>query len=109
MVDTRFHSFSGPQSLAQLLGAIGLSPNFAGEGPLVEGAEELHLAGAQHVSLAAHTEYREALLSTGAGVVVVSEDLAADVPTGALSLVVTDPHGVFVALLEQLYPANTRS
>jgi len=109
MVDTRFHTFSGPRPLAQLLAAIGLAPDFSGDGPLVEGAEELHLAGAQHVSLAAHAHYREALTNTGAGVVIVSSSLAPHVPAGSLPLVVADPHGVFVALLEQLYPGNTKS
>ena len=109
MVDTRFHSFSGPQPLAQLLAAIGLSPQFSGEGPVIEGAEELHLAEARHVSLAAQAEYREALSSTGAGVVIVSAALASEVPARSMPVIAADPHSVFVAILEQLYPGNTRS
>jgi UDP-3-O-[3-hydroxymyristoyl] glucosamine N-acyltransferase len=108
MVDTRFHSFAGPLSLAALLRSVAFDRAFNGEGPLIEGAEELHLAGPSHLALAAQTSYREALRLTKAGVVIVSQELAADVPTATLALPANDPHALFVELLDQLYPANTR-
>jgi len=68
MVDTRFHSFAGPASLGSLLAALGLTADgLDGDGPTIAGAEELILAGPEHVSLAAQIEYLEALRRTGAG------------------------------------------
>ncbi|HZY68682.1 MAG TPA: UDP-3-O-(3-hydroxymyristoyl)glucosamine N-acyltransferase [Devosia sp.] len=108
MVDTRFHHFAGSRSLSSLLAAIELAAELGGIDPEIEGVEELHLAGPGHIALAAHPEYRAALRQTGAGVVIVSRDLADDVPAGSLRVLAPDPHLAFVALLEQLYPQNTR-
>ena len=108
MVDTRFHQFAGVRTLSSLLAAIELAAELDGDGPLIEGVEELHLAGPGHVALAAHPEYRSALQATGAGVVIVSNDLAEDVPPGVVRVVARDPHMAFVGLIEQLYPQNTR-
>ena len=109
MVDTRFHQFAGARSLASLLAAIELTAEIDGEGPLIEGVEELHLAGPGHVALAAQADYRAALRATAASVVIVSSELADDVPTHALRVVAKDPHTAFVGLLELLYPQNTRA
>ena len=108
MVDTRFHQFAGTRTLGSLLAALELAADLDGEGPLIEGVEELHLAGPGHIAFAALPEYRTALRATAAGVVVVSNSLAADVPAGAIRVVAKDPHLAFVGLLEQLYPQNTR-
>ena len=108
MVDTRFHQFAGPRTLGSLLAAIELSAELEGEGPLIEGVEELHLAGPSHVALAAHPQYRAALRATDAGVVIVSADLAEDVPPGCVGVVAKDTHMAFVRMIEQLYPQNTR-
>lgn len=108
MVDIRFHQFAGSRSLSSLLAAIELASEIDGDGPLIEGAEELHLAGPGHIALAAHIEYRPALQATTAGVVIVSKELAADVPAGVIPVVAPNPHVAFAAMLEQLYPQNTR-
>ncbi len=108
MVDTRFHHFAGPQPLGALLAALHLDAGVEGDGPLVEGAEDLHLAGHGEIALAAHREYLPALRATTAGIVVVSHELREQVPEGTLAVVADDPHGAFVGLLEQLYPQNTR-
>src|ERR1043165_5963698 len=109
MVDTRFHQFVGTRSLGSLLAAIELAAELEGDGPLIEGVEELHLAGPTHIALAAHVDYRAALRATGAGVVIVSNELAEEVPSESLRIVAKDPHLAFVGLLEQLYPQNTRT
>ena len=109
MVDTRFHQFAGSRSLSSLLTALELAAELDGDGPLIEGVEELHLAGPGHIALAAHPEYRAALRATAASVVIVSNDLAGDVPAGAIRVVAKDPHMAFVGLIEQLYPQDTRS
>lgn len=108
MVDTRFHQFAGTRTLSSLLAALELAAEIDGDGPLIEGVEELHLAGPGHIALAAHPEYRAALRATSASVVIVSTDLAEDVPAGAVRIVARDPHMAFVSLIEQLYPQNTR-
>jgi UDP-3-O-[3-hydroxymyristoyl] glucosamine N-acyltransferase len=108
MVDTRFHQFAGSRTLSSLLAAIELAADLEGDGPLIEGVEELHLAGPTHIALAAHPEYRAALRTTAAGVVIVSSDLADDVPQGVVRVVARDPHMAFVGVLDQLYPQNTR-
>jgi UDP-3-O-[3-hydroxymyristoyl] glucosamine N-acyltransferase len=109
MVDTRFHSFAGPAPLASLLSAIGLAAEaLEGDGPTIVGAEELAAAGPGHVALAAQRVYRDALAKTGASAVVVSRELAAEVPGGAIAIVVDDPHVAFANLLDQLYPTDTR-
>jgi UDP-3-O-[3-hydroxymyristoyl] glucosamine N-acyltransferase len=109
MVDTRFHSFAGPASLGSLLAALGLTADgLDGDGPTIAGAEELILAGPEHVSLAAQIEYLEALRRTGAGAVIVSPDLQAEVPSGTVAIVAKNPHLAFVDLLERLYPQDTR-
>lgn len=108
MVDTRFHQFAGSRPLSSLLAAIELAAELDGDGPLIEGVEELHLAGPGHVALAAHADYRTALRATAASVVIVSSDLASDVPSGVIAVVAKDPHMAFVALLDHLYPQSTR-
>ncbi len=109
MVDTRFHNFAGPMRLSTLLDLVGLSAEFDGEGPWIEGAEELHTAGPKHLALAAHADYRAALRDTGAGVVLVSATLRADVPGKAIAVLADDPHSAFADLLDRLYPNDTRS
>src|SRR5690349_20690629 len=101
MVDTRFHHFAGSRTLSSLLAAADLVAEVEGDGPLIEGAEELHLAGPRHIALAAHPQYRGALQGTGAGVVIVSRELAGDVPGTTLRVVAADPHLTFVGVLEQ--------
>ncbi|RYE10172.1 MAG: UDP-3-O-(3-hydroxymyristoyl)glucosamine N-acyltransferase [Hyphomicrobiales bacterium] len=108
MVDTRFHQFSGSVPLSQLLEALQLASEFEGSGPVIEGVEELHLAGPGHVALAAQAQYRDALRATGAGAVIVGKDLRGEVPAGAIAIVVDNPHLAFVGLLERLYPQDTR-
>lgn len=108
MVDTRFHQFAGSQPLSSLLAAIELAAEFDGDGPVIEGVEELHLAGPGHLALAAHPDYRTALRGTSASVVIVSQELREDVPAGVIAIVAPDPHLAFVGLLEQLYPQSTK-
>ncbi len=109
MVDSRFHSFTGPSPLGALLAAIGLTAEgLDGDGPLIEGADELYLAGPGHIALAAQIQYRPTLLATTAGAVIVSADLAADVPAGTVAIVAKNPHLSFADLLERLYPQDTR-
>jgi UDP-3-O-[3-hydroxymyristoyl] glucosamine N-acyltransferase len=111
MVDTRFHSSSGPISLGVVLSTLGRQIDVdekRAAGLVIQGAEELPLAGPNHLALAAHAEYREALADTGAGAVVVHPKFMSDVPRGAVAIVDERPHELFVDLLERLYPLGTR-
>jgi UDP-3-O-[3-hydroxymyristoyl] glucosamine N-acyltransferase len=103
MVDTRFHNFAGSQPLSSLLKAIELPADIPDD-LVVEGVEELHLAGPKHLALAALPEYRAALEATSAGAVLVSEQLRPYVPAGVRAIVAKDPHMAFVAISEKLYP-----
>jgi UDP-3-O-[3-hydroxymyristoyl] glucosamine N-acyltransferase len=112
MVDSRFHSQSVPQTLGALLQAAGYVP--AAPDPrhgafIVAGAEELSLAGPQHVALAAHRDYLGDLTGTGAGAVIVSPALQESVPAGTLAVVAPRAHELFVELLHLIYPGDTRA
>jgi UDP-3-O-[3-hydroxymyristoyl] glucosamine N-acyltransferase len=110
MVDSRFHTSIGSASLRALLGVIGVTiEQLDGDGPLIEGVEELVLAGPGHVSLAAQQNYRAELRETAAGAVIVSRALKDDVPAGTIAIVADNPHVAFVDLLDHLYPASTRN
>ena len=102
---------SGPFPLGALLSelpsAIPVDAGRAGS-IIVSGAEELSIAGPEHISLAAHQNYLDDLRSTAAGVVIVSAELRESVPSSAYALVVDRPHDVFADLLDRLYPDDTR-
>lgn len=106
MVDTNFHRFAGSRTLRTLLNEVEFAYELDGDGPLIEGAEELHAAGPGHVALAAQVEYRDVLKRTNAGVVLVSEQLLPEVPPTSLAIVARDPHMLFVQMLEVLYPTT---
>jgi UDP-3-O-[3-hydroxymyristoyl] glucosamine N-acyltransferase len=112
MVDTRFHAAIQPIALAELLRRTGhadaLDTAEAGQRP-VAGAEELTLAGPEHIALAAHRDYLDDLRKTAAGVVVVAPALRDEVPPGSVAVVSARAHELFVDLLHYLYPADTRS
>ena len=111
MVDTRFHSSSGPISLGVVLSTLGRSVHVddsRAEALVISGAEELPLAGPGHLALAAQAEYRAALAETGAGAVIVHPKFLSDVPSGAVAIVDERPHELFVDLLERLYPLGAR-
>ncbi len=103
MVDTRFHPFAGSQPLSRILAAVELAADLADD-PLIDGVEELHLAGPGHIAFAGLPKYREALQGTAAGVVLVNEKLRPYVPEGIRAIVTRDPHLTFVAIVEKLYP-----
>lgn len=111
MVDTRFHSSSGPISLGVLLSTLGRAvevDDSRAAGLVIAGADELTIAGPGQLALAATAEYRPALLETGAGAVIVHPKFKDDVPAGTVAIVDSRPHELFVDLLERLYPLGTR-
>lgn len=109
MIDTRFHLCIGPLALSQLC-------ERAGHGGLVsagmdacriEGASDLDDAAEGSISLAASETYRKRLSTTRATAVIVSSSLADAVSEGTVALVADDPYGVFIDLLNVLYPNDT--
>jgi UDP-3-O-[3-hydroxymyristoyl] glucosamine N-acyltransferase len=112
MVDTRFHATSGPATLSALLDAVkrpAALPDGADGAILIEGAEELALAGPGSVALAAHSSYSDDLKLTSAGAVVVLPSLRELVPAGSVPVIAEKPHELFADLLDWLYPQDTRS
>lgn len=111
MVDTRFHAYSGVQSLHALLDAVGQQDLIEGQDlpdlP-VAGADELEVAGKSDIAVAANRKYLDALKATKAGLVLVTADLAADAPDGIVAIIADDPRGVFVDILDCLYPQSSR-
>ncbi|RZL70684.1 MAG: hypothetical protein EOP29_22895, partial [Rhodococcus sp. (in: high G+C Gram-positive bacteria)] len=111
MVDTRFHTSSGPIPLRALLASLATPPLVDDRrlGSItVTGADELDRADGTELALAARPSYRDALQDTAAGVVVVHPSLRDFVPAGTLAIVDERAHELFVGLLEKLYPENTR-
>ncbi len=112
MVDTRFHRFAGPISLGMLLTQIGRSELVGDEvraGYVISGAAELDRAEAGDIALAAKASYSDELSRTKAGIIIVSAALEPVVPAGSIALVVDKPHDIFAAILDQLYPSDTRA
>jgi len=111
MVDTRFHTSSGPIPLRALLASLATPPLVDDRrlGQLViSGADELDRADATELALAARPAYRDDLRDTAAGVVVVHPSLRDFVPPDALAIVDERAHELFVDILEKLYPGGTR-
>lgn len=111
MVDTRFHTSSGPVALRALLQTL-LKPPLVddprADSLVISGAEELHLAGRSEVALAAQASYRTALAETQAGLVIAHPSLAALVPASSIAIIDPRPHDLFVDLLDRLYPLGSR-
>jgi len=112
MVDTRFHTSSGPIPLRALL-ALLATPPLVDDRRLgritITGADELDRADGTELALAARPTYRSALIETAAGVVVVHPSLRDFVPIGTLAIVDERAHELFVDLLGKLYPGGTRA
>lgn len=112
MVDTRFHRFSGPFSIASILADLkreDLLNGLDGAELSITGVMDLDLAGPNDLGLAAHTNYIEELRSTAAGAVIVLPALRDVVPEHTIAIVAERPHQLFVDILDLLYPSNTRS
>lgn len=112
MVDTRFHRFSGPIALTDLLAKVGrsdLGQGVSGGDLLIEGVAELDLAKSSDLVLAAHPSYAAALRASHAGAAIVLKTLVDDVPAGMVAVVADKPHHLFADILDALYPASTRS
>lgn len=112
MVDTRFHRFSGPQPLGAILTATGypeLAQGLAGADPIVQGATEIDLARSGDIVLVASNRYAEDLRASLAGVAIILPVLRDAVPAGTLALEAARPHELFAAILDYLYPADTRA
>jgi UDP-3-O-[3-hydroxymyristoyl] glucosamine N-acyltransferase len=112
MVDTRFHTPTGPHALGALLAAAGYAEpgiDVRSAALLVAGADELGVAGAGDVALAAHTDYVEELKRTVAGAVVVTPSLREAVPATSVAIVSDKAHDLFADLLDKIYPGDTRA
>lgn len=106
--DPRFFPRSGPHGLGAVVAACGGRPPSDGGGDrLFSGIASLAEAGPGDVSFFESPRYLSALRATRAGAVLVPEARAADVPAGALAVVVQSPPLAFarVAALFHAPPA----
>jgi UDP-3-O-[3-hydroxymyristoyl] glucosamine N-acyltransferase len=110
MIDTRFHYATGPHMLAELLKLAGHGKlaTAAMESVRIAGASELIEADADSISFAASPQYARQLTESGAGAVLISKALAEAVPTNTVAIVCEDPYGVFIDILNIIYPDDTR-
>jgi UDP-3-O-[3-hydroxymyristoyl] glucosamine N-acyltransferase len=109
MIDNRFHECTGPIRLSDLLASSGngdLAAALASD-PIIEGASDLSDASAAAISFAASRAYADQLLASGAGVVLVTAELAEAVAQDALAVVCENPYDVFVDVLNVLYPNDS--
>lgn len=109
MVDSRFFTLSGPIGLHDLLKSAGADDVLAAHPPtdrMVNGADELDAADASEVSFAAQKKYAPAMQASRAGVIITTPKLAELVPQTASDVVTDDPHGLFIKLLDILYPKS---
>lgn len=112
MVDKRFFPPADPVSLHALLQHAGHDLSAAEERWLsltINGVDELHAAGPGHIALAGHASYREQLVATLAGAVIVSPAMREAVPQHAIPVVAERPHDLFADLLDYFHPLNTRA
>ena len=110
MVDTRFHTSSGPIPLRTLLASLETPPLVDDRrlgSIVITGADELDRADATELALAARPAYRDALRETSAGVVVVHPSLREWVPPSAIAIVDERAHERFIDILEKLYPGGS--
>lgn len=108
MVDHRFFKSDGPLRLSELLERAQLDRSVIGAAPgdlMIEGADELDAAVDGEIAFAAQKKYATALQQSNAGLIFTTEKLAEFVSAGTPAIYTVDPHGLFVRLLEQLFPA----
>ena len=110
MIDTRFHTCTGPYTLSDLLTAAGhgaLAKDVRGHE--VEGASDLADATPASISFAASRSYADQIRSTRAGVVLATTAMIDLIPSQTLAVICDKPYDVFVDVLNVLYPDDTGS
>jgi UDP-3-O-[3-hydroxymyristoyl] glucosamine N-acyltransferase len=89
--DARFFARSGPFTASHIASLIAAA--ITGDGTrLLSAVAPLQTARGNELSVLHNLRYREALRATGAGAVIVSAELAADVPPNCIALIAADPH-----------------
>ncbi len=100
--DARFHTNTGPHSLAAIAGLIG-----AEVGPghmLMHGVAPLQTAGPQDVSFLDNKRYAPLLGQTKAGAVIVHPDFVTMLPEGCIPLVTPEPYVGWAKISALFYP-----
>lgn len=110
MVDIRFHPYAGSKSVGELLEGSAHDAEASAETRelVIEGAAEIEAAEVGQIVLAASSEYVHLLENCKASVAIVNQKTQSAVPDGMPSIVAKNAHGLFIDILEQLYPASTR-
>ncbi|MBI0432501.1 UDP-3-O-(3-hydroxymyristoyl)glucosamine N-acyltransferase [Roseomonas sp. KE0001] len=101
--DPRFHPATGPQPLSRLAEVAGL--RFEGDGGrLFQGVAPLAEAGPRDVTFLDGRRHLDALRASGAGAVILPQDLAGAVPAGMVALVTPAPHLAFARIAALFHP-----
>jgi UDP-3-O-[3-hydroxymyristoyl] glucosamine N-acyltransferase len=103
MADPRFFDNAGPFSLARILELTG-GKAAPGATATVADVAALDSAAEAHLSYCEGVKFRSALERTKAGVVLVAEALAANVPATALAVICAQPAIGFGKVAAALYP-----
>lgn len=110
----RFFTSTGPHSIAAVASAAGCATPID-PGTLLVGLASLEAAGPDDLSLAGSSRHATLLRETHAGAVLVAPDMRANVPSGCVALVMTNPIAAWaqVALLfhplQSIHPGIHRS
>lgn len=111
MIDTRFHPFIGAIRLGDLLSRAGHGNLVTDDNKdiLVEGASELSTGKRSSISFAEKPAYAKDLRASDSGIIIVHPRLVEDVKADAICLVADNAYGIFIDVLNLLYPDNTRA
>ncbi len=104
MPDSRFYETLGPVTLGELAaasGAVLADPSQAAR--LVDGVAPLDRAGPRHIGFLRDRRRREALATSSAGAVFVTELLASAAPAGCAVLVSAEPQAAYAQASARLH------
>ena len=98
----RFFACTGPHPLSTVARAAGC--DITADDRVIAGLASLDDAGPHHVSFLGNPKLRPALSGTAAGAVLVTQEMAAHVPQGAVALVTPDPVAAWARVAALFHP-----
>ena len=107
MADARFFHRAGPFALSEIATLIDAEPLPAEDsGVLINDIATLQTAGPDDISVFSDTRYRDALVPTRAGTIIISRKLASHAPATCRLLYVRDPRRAYAQVGRLFYPAK---
>src|ERR1019366_5879125 len=100
--DARFFVRTGPHSLAAVAAAAGAeAPEVA---LMLSGVAPLSAAGPDQVSFLDNRRYADALAASGAGAVIVRQDMVRRMPAGSVAIVTKEPYLAWARVAALFHP-----